>query len=160
MITNRLAESAAHPEAETVVKDRGTGRAEINQDVVRRYFVCLDTEDWTTMRGLWHEGSALRAVGARPRDGIEEVIRYFSRLFSPWAHHVDSPTRIISADDTVVVEVKFKGVTLHGREVTFDAVDIFDLEGGRIRRLANWYDLEYARAVLRDPAVITAGASE
>ena len=31
------------------------------------------------------------------------------------------------------------------RGVVFDAVDLFDVDDGRIRRLSNWYDLVYAR---------------
>jgi len=32
--------------------------------------------------------------------------------------------------------------------VSFDAVDVFDLKDGLIRRMSNWYDVAYARSVL------------
>lgn len=102
------------------------------------------------MRTLWSDDGELRAVGARPRHGADEVIGYFSKLFTPWPRHTDSPTRIISQGDTFVVEVTFTGSTPSGRQVTFDAVDVFDLDQGRIRRLTNWYDLDYARRVLNE----------
>jgi ketosteroid isomerase-like protein len=120
------------------------------EDVVRHYFVCLDTEDWKTMRTLWHRDAELRAVGARPRYGLDEVIGYFSKLFTPWQRHSDAPTRLILSGDTVVAEVTFRGTTAGGREVSFDAVDIFDFDGGLIRRLTNWYDIAYAREALAD----------
>jgi uncharacterized protein len=121
-----------------------------NEEVVRRYFTCLDTEDWEAMRGLWHADAELRAVGARPRRGLDEVIGYFSKLFTPWPAHVDAPTRLIEADSTIVAEVTFTGTTPDGREVSFDAIDVFDLRDGQICRMTNWYDVAYARRVLGD----------
>jgi ketosteroid isomerase-like protein len=123
-----------------------------NEETVRRYFYCLDHEDWVQMRELWHEDGTLRAVGARPRDGIEDVMGLFPKLFVPWLRHRDEPTRIIDAGDTITVEVTFTGTTADGREVTFDAVDLFDLHDGRIERMSNWYDTSYARKMLAAPA--------
>jgi ketosteroid isomerase-like protein len=123
-----------------------------NDEVVRRYFYCLDHEDWDQMRELWHSDGTLRAVGARPREGIEEVMDLFSKLFVPWPRHRDAPTRILDAGDAVTVEVTFTGTTPDGREVRFDAVDIFDLRDGRIQRMTNWYDTAYARKMLTVPA--------
>jgi ketosteroid isomerase-like protein len=120
----------------------------VNEQTVRRYFACLDAEDWTQMRELWHDEAKLRAVGARPRDGVDDVIGYFGNLFSPWPKHEDRPMRFIAQGDTIVVEVTFAGTTADGREVEFDAVDVFDLHEGRIARLTNWYDIAYARKVV------------
>jgi ketosteroid isomerase-like protein len=120
------------------------------EDVVLSYFRCLDSEDWDTMRTLWHPESELRAVGTRPRRGVEQVIGYFSGLFTPWPRHTDAPTRLICNGETVVAEVTFTGTTPDGRDVTFDAIDVFDLEDGLIRRFSNWYDIAYARRVLSD----------
>jgi ketosteroid isomerase-like protein len=121
-----------------------------NEEAVRKYFVCLDTEDWATMRTLWTADCDLRAVGARPRHGVDEMIGYFSNLFSPWPSHTDAPMRLIVSSDTIVAEVTFSGMTPDGREVSFDAVDVFDLRDGRISKLSNWYDIAYARRVLGD----------
>lgn len=118
--------------------------------VVLDYFQCLDTEDWASMRALWTPDGQLRAVGARPRDGVDAVVGYFSKLFAPWPEHQDRPTRLIvsEADRVVTAEVVFTGRTQAGREVRFDAVDVFDLADGRIQRLSNWYDVDYARRTL------------
>jgi ketosteroid isomerase-like protein len=123
---------------------------ETMREVALRYFTCLDTEDWEQMAGLWTEDGVLRAVGARPRDGRDAVIGYFAKLFTPWPSHVDAPTRLIvaEAEQTVIAEVTFTGTTPDGREVSFDAVDVFDLRDGRICKLSNWYDVDYARKVL------------
>lgn len=128
-------------------------KAKTNEDVVREYFHCLDTEDWVRMRELWHGDCRLRAVGARPRQGIEEVMSYFGKLFTPWVKHEDKPTRLLIAGDAITAEVTFCGTTSEGREVAFDAIDVFDLQDGRIHSFSNWYDIDYARKVL------SAGAS-
>ena len=122
--------------------------------VVLRYFECLDTENWEGMREIWHEDGRLRAVGARPRDDREGMVAYFSKIFEPWHEHVDKPTRLIVSerDGTVVAEVTFTGRTAGGREVSFDAIDIFDLVDGRITKLTNWYDIDYARKAIAPPA--------
>jgi ketosteroid isomerase-like protein len=120
------------------------------RDVVLRYFQCLDTEDWTQMRELWCDDGRLRAVGARPRDGADAVIGYFSKLFDPWPSHEDKPVRLVVSepDQTVLAEVVFTGTTPGGRDVRFDAVDVFDFADGCIAKLSNWYDIDFARRSL------------
>jgi ketosteroid isomerase-like protein len=123
-----------------------------NVDVVRKYFYCLDNEDWVQMRELWHEDGVLLAVGARPRNGREDVMGLFAKLFVPWPQHRDDPTRLISDGDTVVAEVTFTGTTEDGRDVSFDAIDVFDLRDGRIVKETNWYDTALARKLLAPAA--------
>jgi ketosteroid isomerase-like protein len=119
-------------------------------DVLQTYFRCLDTEDWTLMRTIWHEDAEMQAVGSRRRSGVDEVLEFLSTLFAAWALHEDRPTRIITAGTTSTVEVTFTGTTRDGRQVSFDAVDVFDIDAGRIRRLSNWYDIAHVRRVLAE----------
>jgi uncharacterized protein (TIGR02246 family) len=117
-------------------------------DAVRAYFDALNAEDWPRLSELWAEDAELRAVGARPRRGREQIMSYFRPLFEPWARHRDTPTRVIADGDAVVVEVEFTGMTRDGRELSFDAVDVFDLADGAIARLSTWYDLAWVRKQL------------
>jgi ketosteroid isomerase-like protein len=116
--------------------------------VVERYFECLNTESWGEFGEIWHGDAELRAVGARPRHGRQEILEFFGRLFDPWPQHLDEPTRIVVAGEVVTVEIEFRGRSRSGREATFAAVDVFDIEAGRIRRLSNWYDLDFVRREL------------
>jgi len=120
------------------------------RETVLRYFECLNAEDWRGMRQIWRPDGQLRAVGARPRDDLEGVLGYFSKLFEPWPEHVDRPTRVLVLEDegTVLAEVTFTGRTQDGRQVSFEAIDVFDLVDGRIKKLSNWYDIDYARRVI------------
>lgn len=126
--------------------------ASANEQLARRYFKLLNDEEWDGFRDLWTDDAEVVAVGARPRHGIDGVMTYYKKIFGPWSKHVDEPVRVMSATegDTVTVEVRFQGWTHDGRHVAFDAVDLFDLRDGRIRRLSSWYDIDYARRAIAD----------
>jgi ketosteroid isomerase-like protein len=123
------------------------------REQVARYFEYLNGDRWDEMQTLWTEDAELRAVGARPRSGRDDVLGYFRKVFQPWPDHDDTPTRLVVSvpDRTVLAEVVFTGRTQSGREVRFDAIDVFDFaEDGRIRRWSNWYDVDYARRMIAD----------
>jgi ketosteroid isomerase-like protein len=111
--------------------------------VVAAYFDSLNAEDFDRLRRLWTDDATLRAVGQQPRHGRDAVMEYFCPLFRTWARHVDTPTRITASGDVVVVEISFAGTTLAGKELRFDAVDVFDLSGESIAALSTWYDLHW-----------------
>jgi ketosteroid isomerase-like protein len=115
-------------------------------DPVSAYFDAINAEDWDALAGLWAPDAELYPAGARPRQGREAIGAYYPRLLAGWAEHADQPGRRITEASTVVVEISFTGTTSRGRPVAFDAVDVFDLAGPRIRRLSIWYD---TAAVLR-----------
>ena len=56
--------------------------------------------------------------------------------------------RIIDAGETVTVEIVFTGKSLDDKPIRFDAVDVFDFEGGLIRRFSSWFDIDELRAQL------------
>ncbi len=118
-------------------------------DPVSAYFDAVNAEDWDALAGLWAPDAELHATGARPRHGREAVLAYYPRVLAGYAEHLDQPGRRITEASTVVVEIAFTGTTREGRSVAFDAVDIFDLAGPRIRRLSTWFDTV---AVMRQAA--------
>jgi fatty-acyl-CoA synthase len=132
----------------------GRGIAPMTVDsTLHTYFRCLDEEDWEAMAGVFHPDAGLRAVGARPCRGRGSILTYFARIFELWDQHEDRPTRILVNGDTAVAEVTFTGVAVGGGQpVSFDAIDVFDLEAGRIRNMSNWYDIAYARKALKPNA--------
>jgi ketosteroid isomerase-like protein len=115
---------------------------------ISTYFDALNTGDSGKLASVWAETAELRAVGARPRRGRDEILAFYENLFGSWSTHVDRPTRVVVADGIVVVEVQFTGVTHAGRELSFDAVDVFDLLENLILRLSTWYDLGWVRRQL------------
>lgn len=118
-------------------------------ETVKGYFVALNTEDWKLMASVLHPEVDLVPSGSRPRTGSDKAIAMFQKIFERFPEHNDNPTRFICDDSTVVVEITFNGATQDGQEVSFDAVDIFDVDNGRIRRLSQWFDTAALAAALQ-----------
>jgi uncharacterized protein (TIGR02246 family) len=114
-------------------------------DPVSAYFAAVNAEDWAALAELWEPDAELVATGARSRHGREEVVAYYPRVLAGYAEHEDRAVRRITDGSTVVVEVSFTGRTTDGHPVAFDAIDVFDLAGPRIRRLSTWYDTAAVR---------------
>ncbi len=115
------------------------------------YFDSINSEDWARLATVWAPDAELIAVGARPRRGADAIVQYYPKTLGPWKEHVDAPTRYIVAGDTVTVEIHYTGRSADGTEVEFDAVDVFDLRDGLIKRVTNWYDVAAVRALLPTP---------
>ena len=70
------------------------------------------------------------------------------KVFAKFPQHVDTPSRVLSDGNCVVVEIDFAGITSSERPVSFLAVDIFDIEESKIMNLSQWFDTaEVARQV-------------
>lgn len=117
--------------------------------VVKDYFTALNDEDWELMASVLHPELDLIPSGSRPRIGADKAIAMFQKIFERFPVHQDNPTRFLEAGNTVVVEITFNGATQDGQEVAFDAVDIFDVEDGRIFRLSQWFDTAALAAALQ-----------
>ncbi len=121
-----------------------------NDHIIDRYFESVNAEDWDALKNLWAEDAELRAVGIGPRKGRDAIMEFYRGLFAQWPIHHDAPGRRIHSDAAASIEVVFQGTTRSGTELSFDAVDIFDLEDGQISRLQTWYDLAYVRSKLEE----------
>ncbi len=119
-------------------------------ETVKSYFTALNTEDWDLMASVLHPELDLIPSGSRPRIGSDKAIAMFQKIFERFPVHQDNPTRFICDGNTVVVEISFAGATRDGQEVSFDAVDIFDVADGRIYRLSQWFDTAALAAMLAD----------
>ena len=118
-------------------------------ETVKSYFTALNTEDWELMASVLDPEVYLVPSGSRPRTGSDKAIAMFQKIFGRFPVHNDDPTRFICDGNTVVVEITFTGATADGLELTFDAVDIFDVDNGRIRRLSQWFDTAALAAMLQ-----------
>lgn len=118
------------------------------ESAVRRYYECLNRHALADVLSLLTPDAKLRAAGARPRDGVEEIADFLERAFAPYAEHRDEITRLLGAGTTVVAELTFTGRLENGAVVTFDALTVFDFEGERIARISNWTDTAAVRSAL------------
>ncbi len=118
------------------------------ENVVERYFAALNDEDYGALMEVFHPDIVLRPPGTRARIGHDEVLQFFHKVFEKFPRHVDAPERVLCDGSCVVVEIGFNGIASNDKEVSFAAVDIFDIEDGRIVGLSQWFDTaEVARQV-------------
>jgi ketosteroid isomerase-like protein len=108
--------------------------------VVEAYFAAVNERRFAALAQLFAPDAELRAVGTAPRRGRGAIAAYYPEVLSGFASGTDTPTRMIQGDDTVVVEITFVGRTVDDIDVTFDAIDVFDLGHDGIERLSIWYD--------------------
>ena len=123
--------------------------AQSPSSVVRRYLDAVDAEDFDTLRQVLHPDVALTACGSRPRQGAEAVLDLFAKIFERFPVHSDRPTRLICDGGVVVAEIHFEGRSAAGTDISFEAVDIFDIVDGRIVRLTQWLDSAHLERQLR-----------
>ena len=113
---------------------------EMHRSVIDRYFVALNDEDYEVLKDVFHPAAVLRPPGARARTGHDEIMRFFLKVFEKFPQHVDTPSRVLSDGNCVIVEIDFTGVTSSQNSVAFAAVDIFDIENSQIINLSQWFD--------------------
>lgn len=121
---------------------------------VADYFRHVNAEDWERFRALWVDDAELTSVGGgRPRRGVDDVLAYYPGALAGWAEHADIPQSWTTGDDgTVTVRLRFEGVHRSGTRVEFDAVDVFRLEGDRLRSVDISYDVDHVRSLLPRPS--------
>lgn len=123
-------------------------------EAIRRYFEAVNAEDWEGLRALWHDDAELDVVGGIRLHGVDAILAYYPRVLANFPVHHDDPHGIHVAGDVVTVEIAFAGETRNGVPTEWEAVDVFHLEGGRVRRLSTWYDVEVVTADLRRPGPV------
>lgn len=119
--------------------------------LVRRYFDDVNTEDWSDFRGIWHADAEIDVVGGQRVRGLDEIMAYYPRILANFPVHHDDPYGVYVSGDVVTVEIAFEGETASGVRAAWEAVDVFHLVDGRVKRLTTWYGLDEVVAFLRQP---------
>jgi ketosteroid isomerase-like protein len=121
-----------------------------HQETIDAYFAGINEERYGDVAALFAPDGRLLAPGTAPRVGPEAIAAYFAAALAPYPVHLDTPTRRLPSGSSVTVEITFTGELASGAPLTFDAVDVFDLDDeGRITRLTSWYDSHRVRSDLR-----------
>ncbi|HET6507007.1 MAG TPA: nuclear transport factor 2 family protein [Baekduia sp.] len=130
--------------------ERGGSTARTPEQTIAAYFDGINEERYGDVAALFAPDGRLLAPGTAPRVGGDAIATYFAAALKPYPVHHDGPTRAIHAGRTVTVEITFTGALASGAPLTFDAVDVFDLDAdGRIVKLSSWYDSHDVRKRLR-----------
>jgi predicted SnoaL-like aldol condensation-catalyzing enzyme len=119
--------------------------------VLDAYFDGINGERYEAVAALFAPDGELVAPGVKPRKGREAIAEYFTLVLARYPVHHDQPTRTFVDGRTATVEIDFTGELDNGAPMTFEAVDVFDLDaGGKIVKLVTWYDSHLVRARLTD----------
>jgi uncharacterized protein (TIGR02246 family) len=134
------------------------GDAATPRDLIARYFAAINAEDYAGVAALFAPDAEVVPAGGRPRRGRAEIAAYYAKILAPFPEHHDEPVRVVVSGDDVTVEIAYRGVLANGREVAFDALNVYRLAGGLIARLTQWYDTDRVRRMLLEGQAAGDGA--
>ena len=122
--------------------------AEINKAVVRRYTEAVDTEARSAIRAYLAEGFVGHMPGAPgplTRDGFEQFASAFYSAFPDLRHTIED---LAAEGDRVAGRFtlrgthqrEFQGIPATGREITFGAIVLCRIAGGKIAEI--WMQMD------------------
>ena len=119
------------------------------RSVLGAYFDGINSERYDDVAALFADVGILIAPGMKPRVGRAAIAAYFPKVLARYPEHFDDATRILVDGRAAAVEIDFRGTLDTGEPISFQAIDIFDLdEQGRIAKLTTWYDSHSLRKQL------------
>jgi ketosteroid isomerase-like protein len=112
-----------------------------NLPVVQRYFSSLNEDRLDRLGEVFAENATLRFPTYEPICGLTAIRSFYTAVLKYYPKHFDNPVKFFfSNDGTIAVEIHFEGETIKGQPMVFDAVDVFDVENGRVTNLRIRYD--------------------
>jgi len=112
-----------------------------NQAVVRSYFDAIHSGELDNLASLFAEDASLHFPLSEPIVGRGAIRQFYEGVFNFYSKRSDHVSRLFfSEDGSVAAEIHFDGTTSTGKEVTFDAVDLFTVAQGKIQKLQIFYD--------------------
>lgn len=120
------------------------------RSVVDGYFDALaagDEDGWLDCHAA--DAVCFVPVGGAPSESRSELRRLFQGLRSAFERLAIEPDRVWNAPDGAAVKWTARGTGHDGRAVTFEGVDVFEIdEAGRIRTVWSYWDpQEVSRAL-------------
>jgi ketosteroid isomerase-like protein len=107
----------------------------------RAYFNAVHAGDTEALAQAFEEDAEIRFPTREPVAGRANIAAFYADVFKFYVKRHDEITRWFSSPDGLVAaQIHFDGTTSTGREVTFDAMDVFTQKNGRIHRLWIVYD--------------------
>jgi len=107
----------------------------------RAYFEAIHAGSTEAIAKAFAEDAEVHFPAREPVRGRANVAAFYGDVFKFYVKRQDEITRWFhSADGSVAAQIHFEGTTNTGRDVVFDAMDVFTEEGGLIKRLWIVYD--------------------
>jgi ketosteroid isomerase-like protein len=112
-----------------------------NLPVVQRYFSSLNETQLDSLGEVFAEDATLHFPTYELIRGRDAIRSFYTAVLRYYPKHFDNPLKFFfSEDGAIAVEIHFEGETVKGRPMVFDAVDVFHVENGQIKKLQIRYD--------------------
>jgi ketosteroid isomerase-like protein len=112
-----------------------------SEKVVRAYFAAVNETRLDDLTSLFAKGASLHFPLSEPIIGREAIGQFYANVLQFYPERFDEVRRLFfSPKGDVAAEIHFEGKTATGREVVFEAVDLFTIREGLIQKLQIFYD--------------------
>jgi len=127
----------------------GTGQASVA--IAKRYFTAVNESRLDDLAAVFAEDAVLSFPMLSPVEGRKAIRDFYAGVLVFYPERRDDITRwFVSESGDVAAEISFVGKTSTGRNVTFDAVDVFTIRNGEIQKLTIYYDSAKVLQMLGD----------
>ncbi len=112
-----------------------------NVTVAKTYFAAVNQKKMDDLGAVFAEDGMLTFPMLSPIKGRTAIREFYTGVLQFYPKAFDDVTRwFVSAAGDVAAEIHFEGRTATGRDVVFDAVDVFIIKDGLIQDLHIFYD--------------------
>jgi ketosteroid isomerase-like protein len=126
---------------------RATARAGVTASqrspaaTILEFFRRFNEEDVDGLLELFSEDATFSMIlYERELRGKEELAEFFQMHLANWLEHREWATSVIVAGNSAASELHFEGITRGGKPVAMDNLNVWDFEGGLIRRIRVYAD--------------------
>ncbi len=110
------------------------------EDVIRRYFECVNGEDFDGLMDLWAEDGEFTVPLSGIMKGKEEIRKFYESVPVWYPQHNDDPVDVIIGKDKATIKIVATMTTPQGKKVQFTAVDWMVFEAGKIKTNTVFFD--------------------
>ncbi|MFC1824997.1 nuclear transport factor 2 family protein [Thermodesulfobacteriota bacterium] len=110
------------------------------EELIRSYFRLINEEKFDEFFALFDPKVDFSAPFGFQVKGVEKLKPFYLRVPDNFPEHEDSPAKIIISGNNVAVFIDFTGKKKDGTSVSFNAMDWFVIENGKIKSLNIFFD--------------------
>jgi ketosteroid isomerase-like protein len=109
--------------------------------VAKSYFAAVNETRLDDLAAVFVEDGVLSFPMLSPIEGRKAIRDFYAGVLQFYPERYDHVTRwFVSEAGDVAAEIHFEGRTSTGRDVIFDAVDVFTIKNDLIQKLSIFYD--------------------
>ncbi len=118
-----------------------TGPGQGSIAIAKRYFTAVNESRLDDLAAVFAEDAVLSFPMLPPVVGRKAIREFYAGVLVFYPERRDDITRwFVSEGGDVAAEISFVGRTSSGRNVAFDAIDVFTVRNGAIQKLTIYYD--------------------